>query len=381
MTESLTLGRIFGIRVGLNWSLVVVIALIAWTLATGSFPADAPGLGAGAYWAAGVVAAVVFLASLLAHELAHSIVAQRLGVRVDGITLWLFGGVSRLSGESNSARSEALITVVGPLTSLVLGAVFLVIGVGLSAAGAPRLVVATANWLGTINLTLAIFNLIPAFPLDGGRILRSLLWARSGDKIRATTIAARVGMGFAFLLIALGVLEFLVFGSVVGGLWMVFLGWFLLGAARSEEAAGLIRQGLDGVMVGDVMTPNPTQVPDYITVDDLVNRHLFADRHTTFPTQDFGGNLTGLVTLAGVKRVPADRRAATRIRDIFCPLPQVATAAPDDSLVSLLGRMGGCGEGRALVLRDGRLVGIVSPSDVSRAVQRSSAGRAQPSGV
>jgi CBS domain-containing protein len=116
-------------------------------------------------------------------------------------------------------------------------------------------------------------------------------------------------------------------------------------------------------------------------VDDLVNRHLFADRHTTFPTQDFGGNLTGLVTLAGVKRVPADRRAATRIRDIFCPLPQVATAAPDDSLVSLLGRMGGCGEGRALVLRDGRLVGIVSPSDVSRAVQRSSAGRAQPSGV
>ena len=159
---------------------------------------------------------------------------------------------------------------------------------------------------------------------------------------------------------------------------MVFLGWFLLGAARSEESSGLIRQALDHVSVADVMTPNPILVPDYITVDELVKRFLFADRHTTFPIHDFGGNLTGLVTLAGIKRVPADRRATVRIRDIFCPLPQVATAAPDDSLVSLLGRLGGCSEGRALVLQDGKLVGIVSPSDVSRAVQRSSAGRAQP---
>jgi Zn-dependent protease/CBS domain-containing protein len=379
MTDSLSLGRIAGIRVGLNWSLVVVVALIAWTLATGSFPADAPGLDAGAYWAAGIVAAILFLASLLAHELAHSIVAQRLGVRVDGITLWLFGGVSRLSGDANTARSETLITVVGPLTSLVFGVAFLLVGVGLGGVGAPRLVVATLNWLGTINLTLAIFNLIPAFPLDGGRILRALIWARSRDKVRATTIAARVGMVFAFLLIGLGVVDFLVSGSVVGGLWMVFLGWFLLAAARSEESSGLLRQALDGVRVADVMTPNPIQVPDYITVNDLVNRFLFADRHTTFPTQDFGGRLTGLVTLAGIKRVPTDRRATTRVRDIFCPLGEVVTAAAEDSLVNLLSRMGGCSEGRALVLRDGSLVGIVSPSDVSRAVQRSSAGRAQPS--
>ena len=378
MTESLSLGRIFGIRVGLNWSLLVVIALIAWTLATGSFPSSAPGYGAGAYWIAGLVAAVVFLASLLAHELAHSIVAQRRGVRVDGITLWLFGGVSRLSGEANSARAETLITVVGPLTSLVLGGLFLLAGAGLAGAGASKLVVATVNWIGAINLTLGIFNLLPAFPLDGGRILRALIWARSGDRIRATSIAARVGMGFALLLIALGIISFLLSGNVIGGLWMVFLGWFLLGAARSEESSGLIRQALDHVSVGDVMTPNPTLVPDYITVDELVNRFLFADRHTTFPTQDFGGNLTGLVTLAGIKRLPLDRRAATRVREIACPLPQVPTAAPEDSLLSLIARMGGCAEGRALVLRDGKLAGIVSPSDVSRAVQRSSAGRAQP---
>lgn len=378
MTESLSLGRIFGIRVGLNWSLLVVVALIAWTLATGSFPSTAPGFGAGAYWTAGLLAAIVFLASLLGHELAHSVVAQRMGVRVDGITLWLFGGVSRLSGDANSARAETLITVVGPLTSLVLGGLFLLAGAGLAGAGASKLVVATVNWVGTINLTLGIFNLLPAFPLDGGRILRALLWARSKDRIRATTIAARVGVGFALLLIALGIISFLVSGNVIGGLWMVFLGWFLLGAARSEESSGLIRQALDHVSVADVMTPNPILVPDYITVDELVKRFLFADRHTTFPTQDFGGNLTGLVTLAGIKRLPTDRRAATRVREIACPLTQVPTAAPEDSLLSLISRMGGCAEGRALVLRDGKLAGIVSPSDISRAVQRSSAGRAQP---
>jgi Zn-dependent protease len=381
MTDSLSLGRIAGIRVGLNWSLVVVIALIAWTLATGSFPSAAPGLGAGAYWTAGVVAAILFLASLLAHELAHSVVAQRLGVRVEGITLWLFGGVSRLSGDANSARSETLITVVGPLTSLVLGGLFLLAGAGLGGAGAPRLAVATVNWVGTINLTLGIFNLLPAFPLDGGRILRALLWARSGDRVRATSIAARVGVAFALLLIALGIISFLLSGNVIGGLWMVFLGWFLLGAARSEEASGLIRQALDHVSVADVMTPNPTLVPDYITVDELVKRFLFAERHTTFPTQDFGGNLTGLVTLAAIKRLPPERHAATRVREILCPLAQVPAAAPEDSLLTLIGRMGGCAEGRALVLRDGKLVGIVSPSDVSRAVQRSSAGRAQPAGT
>src|SRR5256714_7596844 len=191
MTDSLSLGRIAGIRVGLNWSLVVVIALIAWTLATGSFPSAAPGQGAGAYWAAGLVAAVLFLASLLAHELAHSVVAQRLGVRVEGITLWLFGGVSRLSGDVRSSRAEALIAVVGPITSLVLAGLFFLVGAGVSAGYGPGLAATTAGWLGTINIILAVFNLLPAFPLDGGRVLRALLWGRTGDRIRATRIAAR----------------------------------------------------------------------------------------------------------------------------------------------------------------------------------------------
>jgi Zn-dependent protease/CBS domain-containing protein len=379
--DSLSLGRIGGIKVGLNWSVLVVVALIAWSLASGFFPSEVTGRAAEWYWVAGVTAAVLFIGSLLAHELAHSLVAQRLGVRVEGITLWLFGGVSRLSGDAHSARAEALITAVGPITSLVLGGLFFLIGLGLSAGHAPGLGAATVNWLGAINIILAVFNLVPAFPLDGGRILRAVVWERTGDRVGATRVAARVGMLFAFLLIAAGVVNFLVSGNIVGGVWLVFLGWFLLSAARAEESGLLLRQALGGVTVADVMTPDPIQAPDYITVAELLDRFVFAYRHTTFPIHDLEGRLTGLVTLPAVKKVAGQARASTRVRDIACPLEEVPTATPEDSLASLLGRLTGCSEGRALVLRDAKLVGVVSPTDVSRAVQRSSLRGTRPSAV
>ena len=301
----------------------------------------------------------------------------RRGVRVEGITLWLFGGVARLSGEANNPRAEALITFVGPLTSFVLGGLFLLIGAALAAGRPVGLLAATANWLGTINLILAVFNLIPAFPLDGGRVLRALIWARTGDRVRATSIAARAGMVFAFLLIAFGIVQFLVSGNVVGGVWSVFLGWFLLSAARAEESSLLVRQALEGVTVGDVMTPNPMQAPDDISVDELLNRFVLMHRHSTFPTRDPAGSLTGLVTLAAAKNVLAAERGSTRVRDIACPIAQVPTASPRDPLTALLGRLDGCADGRALVLDGDRLVGIVSPTDVSRALRYSALRRPQ----
>jgi Zn-dependent protease len=234
MNENISLGRIFGIHVGFNWSLLVVAALIAWSLATGILPPAAPGETSSAYWTAGVVSAFVFLASLLAHELAHSVVAVRRGVKVEGITLWLFGGVSRFSTESNSPGSQALITFVGPLTSLVLGVVFYLVAVAVGGGAHPSLFAVTLSWLGYINISLGVFNLVPAFPLDGGRLLQSLIWLRTGDRLRATRIAARIGMGFAYLLIAYGLATFVFAGSLIGGVWSVFLGWFLLSAARSE---------------------------------------------------------------------------------------------------------------------------------------------------
>jgi Zn-dependent protease/CBS domain-containing protein len=323
------------------------------------------------------VSAFVFLASLLAHELAHSVVAMRRGIRVEGITLWLFGGVSRFSSETSSPGTQALITFVGPLTSLVLGVVFFLASVAVGAGAHPGLVAATLSWLGYINILLGVFNLLPAFPLDGGRLLQSLIWLRTGDPMRATSIAARIGMVFAFLLIAYGLASFLVAGNLIGGIWSVFLGWFLLSAARAEEAGSLIRQALSGISVADVMTPNPVQAPDDISVEDALHGYVLASRHSTFPTHDAAGRLSGLLTMAALKNVAPDARPATLVREVTCPLEKVSTASPADPVTNLLGVSGGCSEGRTLVIDGGRLVGIISPSDINRLLQRSLAGRAQ----
>jgi len=375
MNENISLGRIFGIHVGFNWSLLVVAALIAWSLATGILPSAAPGETSSAYWTAGVVSAFVFLASLLAHELAHSVVAVRRGVKVEGITLWLFGGVSRFSSETNSPGSQALITFVGPLTSLVLGVVFYLVAVAIGGGAHPSLVAVTLSWLGYINISLGVFNLVPAFPLDGGRLLQSLIWLRTGDRLRATRIAARIGMGFAYLLIAYGLATFVFAGSLIGGVWSVFLGWFLLSAARSEEVGGLIRQALAGMTVAQVMTPNPAQAPDDISVEDALHGYILASRHSTFPTHDAAGRLSGLLTLTALKNVAPGVRPTTLIKQIICPLDKVPTAGPADPITNLLAVSDGCSEGRTLVVDGGRLVGIISPSDINRLLQTSVSGR------
>jgi Zn-dependent protease/CBS domain-containing protein len=384
MNENLSLGRIAGIHVGLNWSLLVIAALIAWNFAVGILPTAAPGQTSGAYWAAGIVSAFVYLASLLAHELAHSVVAMRRGVRVDGITLWLFGGVSRFSSESASPGAQALITFVGPLTSLLLGIVFLLASVAAGGGAHPGLLAVTLAWLGFLNILLGVFNLIPAFPLDGGRILQSLIWVRTGNRLRATRIAARIGMGFAYLLIGYGLVTFFVSASLIGGIWSVFLGWFLLSAARAEEYGGLIRQALSGISVAEVMTPDPVQAPDNITVEDALHGYILTSRHSTFPTHDAGGQLSGLLTLAALKQVAPNARPTTLIKAITCPLDRVATVSPRDPATHLLDVSDvGCSEGRTLVVDNGRLVGIISPSDINRLLQRSSLGRSQapaPSG-
>jgi Zn-dependent protease/CBS domain-containing protein len=375
MNENVSLGRIAGIHVGLNWSLLVVAGLIAWSLATGLLPAASPGQTSGAYWTAGIVSAFVYLACLLAHELAHSVVAMRRGVRVEGITLWLFGGVSRFSSESSSPGAQAWITFVGPLTSLLLGVVFFLASVAIGGgANNPGLLAATLAWLGFINLLLGVFNLLPAFPLDGGRILQSLIWLRTRDRLRATRIAARIGMAFAFIFIAYGLITFFAAGSLIGGVWSIFLGWFLLSAARAEETGSLIRQALSGIRVSELMTPNPVEAPDDVTVEEALHGYILASRHSTFPTHDSGGRLSGLLTLAALKNVAPNARTATLIKDIICPLDRVPTVRPGDPAANVLNVSEGCSEGRTLVVDDGRLVGIISPSDINRMLQRSLAG-------
>lgn len=368
MADDIKLGRVAGFPLAMNWSVLLIAWLLTWSLATGSFPYDAPGHSPSTYWITGLVAALVFFASLLAHELAHAVVARRAGVEVKGLTLWLFGGVATLGGEPPTPRADFRIAAAGPATSLGLAAAFGLVAGGLDVLGVAHLAVVAARWLAGINLMLGLFNLIPGAPLDGGRLLRAFLWRRHGDRVRAAVTAARAGATVGYGLIGLGLLQFLA-GASVGGLWLVFIGWFVLGAARAEEAAVLTRDALGGLRVADVMTPRPVVAPGSITVRDFIERYLLGSPHSAYPVEGPGGGIVGLVTLAQLRGVPAAARDETTVVDIAVPLTDVPVAAPDDALVPLLERLTGQTGGRALVFDHGALVGIVTPTDIARATE------------
>ena len=368
MEESIRIGKIAGIRVGANWSLLVIFWLIAWGLASGRLPDEYPNHTDGAYWVAGVVTALMFYGALLAHELGHAIMARRQGIPVEGITLWLFGGVTRMRGEAASPHGALRVALVGPVISLVAAAVFGGLGLALDGLGAPALIEGMTAWLARINVILAVFNLIPAAPLDGGRVLQAILWSRSGDRLAASATAARAGRGFGYVLIGLGLLQFSA-GLGAGGLWFVFLGWFLLMAARAEQVSAEARVFLEGVRVADVMTPDPVVAPGWITVDAFLEEYVLRHRFSAFPVRTFDGELGGLVTLNRLKEVPIERRAAVRVIDVACTIDQVPVTRSDEMLLDLVGRMSACSDGRALVIDDGGLAGIVSPTDVARALE------------
>ncbi|HEY7605414.1 MAG TPA: site-2 protease family protein [Actinomycetes bacterium] len=366
MRESVRLGRIAGIRVGVNWSIVVVFWLICWSLAAAVLPQQVPGATTAAYWAAGVATAVAFFASLLAHELGHAVVARRTGLPVEGITLWLLGGVAKLEGEAADPWAELRIAAVGPLISLVLAAAAASVA---AVAGPPRLLVASVAWLARVNLLLAVFNLLPAAPLDGGRLLRGLLWWRTKDRLRSAVAAARMGRLLGALLVGLGFGE-LVVGAGIGGLWLALLGWFLLSAARAEETSARLRQTLGAVRVDQVMTADPVVGPSWLTVSAFLEDDALRHRCPAFPLRGVDGTLVGLVTLARLTTVPARQRPTTRVDSVMCPLAHVPTATPEEPLVDLLARLGsGCGGGWALVVQDGQLLGMVSPAAIARALQ------------
>lgn len=363
MAPTIRLGKILGIEVGFNWSLVFIYALVVWTLAVQALPADVPNQGAVTYWVAGGAAGVAFFGCLLAHELAHALVARQFGVKVAGITLWLFGGVSRLDGEPKSAREEALIAGVGPLTSLVIGG----IAFGLfSAATAAPLVQDVFAWLTYVNVALALFNLVPAFPLDGGRLLSSLFWWRQGTRQRGVHSAVRIGRVLAYVMIGIGVvLTFTV--SVVNGIWLAFIGWFLLSAGSQEEAGTTLKAALKAVPVAAAMSSPVVTIPDWLTIGQFLESVAPSHRFTTYPLHDPSGALTGVVRLGDI--VKLGREAADgRLSSVAKPIAEVPTARPDETLSSLIERIGAAIENRVLVFDKGQLVGILSPVDVARLV-------------
>lgn len=365
MNETFRLGRIRGIPIGVNWSVVVILGVLAWSLAAGYLPHAEPGYSTAEYWMVGIAAAIVFLASLLAHELGHALVAIRSGVGVHGITLWLFGGVSKLDAEATSPTDELRIAITGPAVSLAIAALAGAGAAATHALGAPGLLVASLAWLATINVVLGVFNLMPAAPLDGGRVLRALLWRRRGDHLSATVSASNAGRVFGMVLIGLGILEAAA-GAAGSGLWMAFLGWFLLSAARAEQTQAVLAEALAHVPVRRIMGSPVITVPESLTLQQLVDDVVMAHHCSSFPTTDATGDVTGLVTLSTVRSVSRGRRSTTTIRDVATPLDQVVQVAPEDPTPDLLTRLAGSHDGRALVFDQGHLVGIVSPTDIVR---------------
>ncbi|WP_240139191.1 site-2 protease family protein [Streptomyces sp. MUM 178J] len=364
MKATFTLGRLAGIRVGVHWSVLVILVLLAVGLAT-RFPEAYPDHPAWLYALSGLAAAVVFLLSLLAHELSHAVVARRNGVSVEDITLWLLGGIARLKSEAPTPGAEVRIAGVGPLVSLLLGLAFGFLAGLLASVFGAGLLVEVLAWLAAINILLAVFNVLPAAPLDGGRLLRALVWRRTGNPLRATAVAAGAGRALGWLLVAVGV-YLAIAGAALSGIWLAIVGWFLIAMATAEGSEAKLRELLGGIAVRQAMGPDPVAAPVSASVAEFLASPAYRYRHSAFPVVDDQERPVGLVTVKAAADVPEDRRAATGLSAVMVPLEDVPTAHPDDDLVQLLPALESSSVHRALVLDQGRLVGIVTSSDVSR---------------
>ena len=364
MNSSIELGRILGIRIGVNWSWLVVFALLLWTLASGIFPETNPGLSDGTYIALAIVAAVIFFVSLLLHELGHAVQARREGMEIEGITLWLFGGVAKFKGDFPSAGAEFRIAIAGPLVSLLLGLLFS--GIAVAVTGL-EVVDAVAAWLGYINLTLLVFNLLPALPLDGGRVLRSALWQARGDFRWATRAAATVGRGFGYLLIGVGIAMFILVGSF-GGAWLAFIGWFLLQAATAEDRYVVVREALRGLRVHDLMVRDPVTVQADMTLGAFMDEIAWNRRFTTYPVLE-GDHVVGLLSFRSVAEVPRNEWDRRTVRDCMVPLDRVPVLHEDESAVEALAELSEANVHRGVVLNGDRLDGLVSITDLARALE------------
>jgi Zn-dependent protease len=365
MTASVRFGRIAGIPVGASWSALLIAALIAWSLAGSLLPAEVPGLAPAAYWLAGLAGAGLFLGSLLAHEVGHALVARRAGLRVRGITLWLLGGVAQLEDEPASPGDELRVAIVGPAVSLALGVGFGLAAVALAVLGGPAVVVAVAGWLALGNAALALFNLLPAAPLDGGRVLRGLLWRRHGSRERASVTATTAGVWVGGGLVAYGLLGAFT-GWGIGTLWTALVGWFLVTAARQERDHAVLRHDLGGLRADQVMTPAPAAAPAWFTVDAFLRSYVHPWQAAVLPLRSFDGGPAGVVTTAALESVPPDRRHLVRAGDVAVPMAELLLVAPGEPVTGLAARLAG-GRSVAAVVAGGQLLGLITPADLARA--------------
>jgi Zn-dependent protease len=366
MSDTIRLGRLAGVRVGLNWSLLVMVAFVAGELAANRFPIQSPGYSGTAYGLAGAITAVMLLFGVLLHELGHAVVARRFAMQVDGITLSWMGGVTRIEGDAHSPGAELGIAGVGPLVSALFGGILWLIRALLVSSGGSHLAAAALGWLAVINVVLAVFNLLPAAPLDGGRVLHSLAWAATRDRWRATRMATGAGVWLGSGLIALGFLVLMRGADPLNGFLTGFVGWWLLGGARAERQAGQLRQSLDGVQMTEIMRPVGA-APGWITVRAFAETYASGRPGWVWLLERWDGGYGGVLLGDSVGAVPFPQWDLVRPLDVAIPITATVGAAPNEDALDVVGRTDG--HQVILVVDEGRTVGAVLPADLDALVR------------
>lgn len=360
--SSIPIGKLFGISIKLHFSWFFVFALVTWFLTTQYFPDFYPDWSLATSITIGVITSLLFFASVLAHELMHSVVAQRSGIPVKSITLFIFGGVSQISKEPDEPKIELRIALAGPLTSIVLGGIFWAIWLTASWLTLPSAfegIIAVAFWLGWINLLLGFFNLIPGFPLDGGRVLRSLLWWRTGNLRRATKIASNIGRGVGILFISGGVGLIIFTGFWINGIWIAFIGWFLQNAAAGSYQQLAIQEMLKDHTASEIIDRNCLLLPPDTTIEKLVNEHILpTGQHCFIVAED--GHPRGFVSLQNIKTVPHKLWPSKLVREVMTPLDKLSWVRPDENLAQVMNTLSQHDLSQLPVVEDGNIVGMIS---------------------
>ena len=364
---SLKIGRLLGIPVRLHYTLILAVLLISWTLAVGYLPPEYPGLSSATYWLIGVFGAVVLFASVLLHELMHSYVAKRNGLPVRRIVLFIFGGVSEIEEEPKEAGLEFKVAVVGPLTSFMLALVLWLFQNVARAFGANVVIFAPLEYGTYINVLLGGFNLLPAFPLDGGRILRAGIWRWKKNLVQATRIATRVGVILSYFLIFWGFIS-IIEGVFIGGLWFILIGWFLKNGADSSYKQTIISEALAGVSVSDIMAREVHTVDPNVSIKDVVETHFTKHKHGGFPVVK-DSKLLGLVTLQDLRKISSQKWQEAKVSDVMTPFEKLECVSPQELAVDALMKMSRHDVGRLPVCENEKLVGIVTRSDLLHAIR------------
>jgi Zn-dependent protease/CBS domain-containing protein len=366
--RGMLLGRLFGFEIRIDSSWFILFALILWTFSYIAFPQQVPGLPVAAYIVMGLSGTLLFFVSLVLHEISHSLVARAKGIPVEGITLFLFGGMAHTRMEAETPGDEFLIAAAGPVMSVAiafaLGALW---WVGAQLGWSPA-VGAVLQYIAALNIILAVFNLLPGFPLDGGRLFRALVWKITGDVNRATRVASAGGRWLAYLLIAFGLLSAFA-GNVLGGMWLVFIGWFLRNAAISSYQQHMLLSLLSGVRARQVMTPDPDSVPADATVRELAEEYFMRRRYAAYPVVEHG-TTQGLVTRHAVREVPQEAWDERRAEDIMVAADDAIVVRPEDHMVAVMDKLKTSPARRLLVMRDGALLGIITASDIGAWLER-----------